>query len=90
MSDPGASNLSAQAQKSARARISFERIACYMMTAIVGVYAAIGLYSDQMADRVVKLAPSLASLAGTLGLILGASWARGHFDERLNQNGDPH
>jgi hypothetical protein len=69
-------------------RLRFERLTCYMMTSIVGVYAGIGLYSDQMADRVVKLAPSLASLAGTLGLILGASWARGHFDERLNsQNG---
>lgn len=66
-------------------RTRFERVSSYGIAGVVFGYAIIGLVSNDMADRIVKLAPALATLCGTLAMVCGFSWARGHMDKRIDQ-----
>jgi hypothetical protein len=68
-----------------KARLNFERFSGYMMAGLVAVYGSIGLWSKDMADRIVELAPALTQLATVLGGVMAASWFRGHMDNRLDQ-----
>lgn len=72
-------------QSSHASRLNFERASGYMMAALVGVYGAVGLYSKEMADRIVELAPALTQLGTVLGGVMAASWFRGHMDNRLTE-----
>ena len=66
-----------------KSRLGFERLSGYGLAVVVFSYASIGLWSDKLAARVVELAPSLSGLATVLGTVMGASWFRGHMDERI-------
>ncbi len=73
--------------ESHKSRVGFERVAGYGLAALVFLYGGIGLWSKEMAERVIALVPALSSLATVLGVVMGASWFRGHMDERLGKDG---
>lgn len=66
-------------------RLGFERVSGYGLAAVVFIFAGAGLASKTLADRVVELSPALSTLAAVLGAVIGASWARGHMDQRIEQ-----
>lgn len=72
-------------------RLTFEQVALAVIVFVVLLGCLIGFYSDALAARVVQLKEAIKDFLSLLSLTVGASWTRGHMDNRINPpDGDKH
>ena len=73
-------------------RLTFEQLATWLILSVLfaACFACLiatwpAQWANTVGDHINKIAASLMSFVGTLGGVLGLSWGRGHFDQRLER-----